>query len=578
MKKKPPKNSPIPADSAPAKADLWRDIKLGSWIWIGVAAFVAAFVVYSQALSAPFVFDDQVSVFLDPNASKIPLAGWIGVTRPLTNLSFWVNYRLGGTESSGYHWLNLLLHLASSVFVTLIVRSVLALNGTMGVKRDTLAAFGGLVFLLHPLQTEAVTYVSSRSEVLAVCLLWAAFAHFLYRKRQSASWYDAVVILSLFGLACLSKEYSIVFPALLLLADYYWNPGFTLAGIRTNWRLYGLVAAVAVAGGAIILKVLAQANTAGFNLAGLSVKDYFLTQCRVIWIYVFKFLIPVGQSIDYDLSTTRSLGDPAAIAGLIGLIAATVAAAIYRKRYPLASFGWIVFLILLAPTSSFLPIRDVIAERRVYLPSLALLLIAVEFLRRVKWTLATQAVLLVIVLGFAFLTSQRNNVWSSPENLWRDAVAKAPDKSRPHFQLGRVLYGTGHFDTAVVEYDAAARTGGLDYTLLLNWGLALDDAGRPREAVEKLTQAAQLQPTAHIFSQIARVYGRSNQNDKALEALARVQQIDSNFEMGYVYRGNIYLNQGDPAKAVAEYNHALSINPNNAPALEGLRLAAQNRR
>lgn len=577
MKKKPPqKNSPAPAEREPLLS-----FKVSTWVWIGLAAFVAALVVYSAVFSSPFVFDDQGAIFLNPTASKLPLSGWIGTTRGLTNLSYWMNYRIGGTDPTGYHWLNFFLHLACAVSVTLIVRRLLSLSGSRDDTRDTLGAFSGLVFLLHPLHTEAVSYVSGRSEVLAVCLLWAAFGHFLYRKREAASWYDAILILILFGLASLSKEYSVVFPVLLLLADYYWNPGFSLTGIRANWRVYALIALTAVGAGAIVLRVLSQADTAGFKLKDLSTMDYFLTQCRVIWVYVFKFVFPFGQTVDYDFSVTHSFSDPTAILGLLGLIAATAAAIIYRKQYPLASYGWIIFLILLAPTSSFLPIRDVIAERRVYLPSLALLLIAVEFLRRFRWDYpnhSTQSILLAVVLFFGFLTSERNQVWSNPENLWRDAALKGPNKSRPHFQLGRIFYETGRFDGAAAEYEAAARTGETDYTLLLNWGLALDDAGKANLAIDKLTQAAQLKPSAHVYSQLARVYGRNNQDDKALDVLAKAEQLDPNFDMTYVYRGNVYLNQGAPEKATAEYKHALAINPNNGPAQENLRLAAQNRR
>ena len=577
MKKKPQKNSPAPAESA-AGLDPAIGLKLTAWMWIGLAAIFAAFLVYSPVFNGPFVFDDQGAIFLDPNAAKLPVSGWIGTTRGLTTFSYWVNYRMGGTDPTGYHWVNFLLHLACAALVTLIIRRLLSLGGTVGVRRDILATFCGLVFLFHPLQTEAVSYVSGRSEVLAVCFLWAAFGHFLYRKRQAASWYDAIVILTLFGLASLSKEYSVVFPALLLLADYYWNPGFTLAGIRANWRVYALIAVAAAGAGAIVLRVLSQADTAGFKLKDLTATDYFLTECRVIWVYVVKFVFPFGQTIDYDFRVTRSLADPTAIIGLIGLIGATTAAVIYRKRYPLASYGWILFLILLAPTSSFLPIRDVIAERRVYLPSLGLLLIVVEILRRIRWTPYSQALLMVVIIFFAYLTLQRNNVWASPESLWRDAAAKAPNKSRPHFQLGRVLYESGQFEGSAAEYEAAARTGGLDYTLLLNWGLALDDAGKSKEAIDKLTQASQLQPSAHVYSQLGRVYGRNNLDEKALDALAKAEQLDPNFEMTYVYRGNVYLNQGDPVKATAEYKHALAINPNNGPALENLRLASQNRR
>ena len=134
------------------------------------------------------------------------------------------------------------------------------------------------------------------------------------------------------------------------------------------------------------------------------------------------------------------------------------------------------------------------------------------------------------------------------------------------------------FEASVAEYEAAARTGGLDTTLLLNWGLALDDAGRTKEALDKLTQAADAQPTAHVYSQIGRLYGLDKQNEKALAALDKAEQLDPSFEMTYVYRGNVFLSQGESDKATAEYKRAIAINPNNGPALENLRLAAQDRR
>src|SRR5450432_1825097 len=125
MKKK-QKNSPAPADTRPAigleAPDGWR---LGIWIWLAIAALVATFFAYISIVNAPFVFDDLSGVFLYPNAADIPFSKWIGITRPLTTFTFWLNYKLGGTDPSSYHWLNLFLHFASGVFVTVIVRRLL---------------------------------------------------------------------------------------------------------------------------------------------------------------------------------------------------------------------------------------------------------------------------------------------------------------------------------------------------------------------------------------------------------------------------------------------------------------------
>lgn len=572
MKKKPPQahppHHPSPKSGGSSKQEAAAAAGPNVWLWSALVAVFAVLLVYGSVLSAPFVFDDLNAPFLAPDAAAMPLKAWVGITRPLTMVSYWLNFQMGGTSPTGYHVTNVLLHLGAACFLALVVRKLVGAGRT----GELVGAFCGLLFLIHPLETEAVSYVSSRSEVLAVCLLWAALARFLYRKTEEASWVDGAMVFALFGLAVLSKEYSVVFPALLLLADLYFGGG--AAGVRRNWRVYVPMVVGGLAGAGLVAKVLLESTTAGFGLKGNSAADYFLTQCRVIWIYVFKFVFPVGQTVDYDLGKSNMA---LSLAGLVALAAVTGAAVVYRKRFPLVSYGWLIFLILLAPTSSFLPIADVIAERRAYLPSLGLLLIAAEFLRRIDWTGAKWAALAAVLVAYGVLGASRNEVWASDEALWRDAVAKSPEKSRPHFQLARIFYEAGQFGAASAEYEKVASTGGADHTLYLNWGLALDEWGKPEAALEKLNQAAALQPSAHVYSQIARVYGRQGKNEPALAALEKAEKADPNFEMTYVYRANIYMSEGDALRAVEQYNRALAINPRNLPAQEGLRLA-QNRR
>src|SRR5258708_7123258 len=126
MKKK-LKITPLKTETIAPPAD---GLSLATWTWIGIGAIVAAFLAYASVLNAPFVFDDLSGIYLYPNAARLPLSQWIGVTRPLTLFSLWVNYQLDGTDASGYHWVNLLLHLANAVFVTLIVRKLLRMSET----------------------------------------------------------------------------------------------------------------------------------------------------------------------------------------------------------------------------------------------------------------------------------------------------------------------------------------------------------------------------------------------------------------------------------------------------------------
>ena len=237
-------------------------------------------------------------------------------------------------------------------------------------------------------------------------------------------------MLVLFGAAIAVKEHTLTLPALLLLTDYFWGRG----GVRKNSILYGLIAVAGALGSVFVLRVLSNANTAGFGMKDMTPLDFFFTECRVLWIYMRMFFLPFGQNIDPDVPVSHSLFEHGAIFGLIALIGLVAAAWIYRQRFPLASYGVFVFLLLIAPTASFVPIRDPLAEHRLYLPFLGLILICAEILRHLKFqsvVIAGVAVLAICVV----LTYQRNRIWSSSLSLWQDSVNKSPAKYRPRFQL-----------------------------------------------------------------------------------------------------------------------------------------------
>jgi tetratricopeptide (TPR) repeat protein len=159
----------------------------------------------------------------------------------------------------------------------------------------------------------------------------------------------------------------------------------------------------------------------------------------------------------------------------------------------------------------------------------------------------------------AIATWQRNQVWASDIALWEDTARKAPRNARAHFQLAHAYYMTGRFDDAVAVYAETARLQQPNYDLLLDWGLAYDDAGRPDLAVAKLKQAAALDPDAHVYSQIARVYAKQSRWPEALEALAQAEKLDPSFAMTYYYRGGVRAKTNDFAGAVADYQHALAL-------------------
>ena len=563
-----------PIESKPApKPDQTR------WpILLGLLAFAFALLeVYRPALAGPFLFDDLYLPFMIPNFAQNPLRDWVTGVRPTLQVTYWLNYRLFGLDPYYFHLVNLVIHAAAGFFVWLLARKLLELAKLQAPVLNIYAAFAAAVFLLHPLQSESAAYVASRSEVVSGLFFLIAWAAFLYRQETAIRFSEATLVLLFFVFAITSKEHTAVLPAVLLLTDYFFNPGFTLEGIRRNWRIYAPIIASALLGVTFIFKVvLTRSSSAGFGMKDLTPLDYLFTQFRSIVTYLRLFFLPAGQNIDHDFPISHSLGDHLSWLCLGILLSLTAASWFYRKRFPLAAFGFFLFLILLAPTSSVVPIRDVLVERRMYLPVFALSLCVIGFLRHRRIAIpALAAALTTVCLVLAVLTWQRNQVWASPVSLWKNSVSNSPQKYRPRFQLAYAHYQAGQCFDATKEYAEAAKlTPTPSYELFVDWALAADCANKPGEALTRLEDALRLEQSAHAWSIMGMVRAKTGDYDRALEALAQSEKINSRFTMTYVYRGNIHMAREDWDAAVTEFEKAVSVEPNDDAARQGLAKAA----
>ncbi|PWT89821.1 MAG: hypothetical protein C5B56_06470 [Proteobacteria bacterium] len=538
---------------------------------LAAAALIAAWWAYSPVFNGPFLFDDTVFPFARPDLTVPPLSWWLHEGRPMVMLTFWLNTSLSGHDPFSFHLLNLGFHLVTTGLVFLIVRRLLEWSNAPEAKRDPVAAVAAAIFLLHPGQSEAVAYVVGRFEVVSVMLVFAAFALFLYRPKPKVSWATSIGVLALFGFALLSKEHTVVLPALLLLTDYWWNPGFSLKGIRENWRIYSLMAVSALAGVALFWRLILNSPSAGFGLKDLHWYEYLFTQFRAIFIYLGMFVLPIHLNADWSFPLSRTLFDRGSIFGLAVLAALIAAAWHYRRRFPLAVYGFFLFLLLMAPTSSILPIKDPVAERRIYFSMIGLLLILAEVLIRIK---IEQRVLTWCCVGVALLaaveTHARAQVWSNPVSLWEDTAAKSPDKPRVHQQLAQAYYDAQRPDLAIPEFEKSAKLEKPDYNMLMNWGLSYHRLNQFDAALAKFREAAALEPTAHVYSQIGMIYVQLHKRDDALEALATAQKLDPGWAPTYNYRAKLYFQADEVAEAVAQYRQALLRDPHLIDAQEEL--------
>jgi len=546
------------------------------WLLAVLGALVVVFWAYSPALHGEFLFDDNALPFALPDAAA-PLSAWIGQIRPVLMFTYWINSRISGDDPYSYHIFNVILHCFTSLLIFWMVRRLLEWSGAQASLRNLLAAFAALVFLLHPVQAESVAYLAGRSEALSVLLVFASFTVFLYRPQRVVAWPVAAAVLALFGAAVLAKEHTVVLPALLLLTDYWWNPGFSFQGIRRNWKLYMPMALGAAAGVAFFWNLILGAGTggsAGFGIKEFTWYQYFFTQCRALFVYIGMFVLPVNLTADWDFPISTTILDRGALIGLLALLALAAAAWRYRRRFPLASYGYFVFLLLMSPTSSILPIKDPIAERRLYFSMFGLLLILVDVLSRLKLDRrALAAGCLVVALAAAGATRARAAVWADPVSLWEDTVRKSPNKRRAHFQLAFAYDQRTRYSQALAEFQKTAELGAATPDLLLDWGLAYDHLGQFDQALAKFQQAAAIHPTAHFYTQIGMAYAQQSRWPEALQALATAEKLDPTFPATYSYRGKIYLNINQVPAAIQEYRHALLIDPTLEDARHDLAIA-----
>jgi tetratricopeptide (TPR) repeat protein len=548
------------------------------WYAAPLASLAVLFWVYGPTMHTPFLFDDVGQQFALSSASD-PLTKWIGPVRPVLMFSYWVNTRISLDDTSSYHVFNVIIHALAGVFIFLVIRRLLKWAGAEERSRAPWAAFGALLFLLHPFQAESVAYISGRSDALCGMFACASFAAFLCRRSSAISWAGVLPVVLLFGAAVLTKEQAVVLPALFVLTDLWWNPDSPLRAVRANWKLYAVLALGAAGAVALFWNLIAGFGTggsAGFSMKELTWYQYLFTEFRAVFAYVFNFLLPVNLSVDWDFPFSHTILEHGAIFGLAALLALAAAAWRYRRTFPLAGYGYFVFLVLLSPTSSVLPIKDPIADRRMYLPMLGLILIAIDLLRRLKVerkVLAMGAAALLVAAALA--THARAEVWSSPITLWQDTARQSPNKFRAHFHLAYAYQEEGRNDLAVAEFQKTAELSPPTADLLLDWGLAYDGLNQPEKALEKFRQAAAVQPSAHVYTQIGYIYAKRSAWREAMEAFDTAQKLDANFAYTYMYKGQVHLATNEPAAAAAEFQHALKLDSSLVPARQGLAMAQQ---
>lgn len=548
----------------PARAPV-RSSTPGVWQFAAVfgAALVLTLWVYGPALNGPFLFDDMALPYAVPARATLPIEAWVTTVRPLLYFSFWLNYMASGSETLSYHLVNLVLHALNCALVFIVVRRLLVLSKIADRAIRVLAPLAAGLFLLHPLQTESVAYIASRSETLSAFFMLAALAVFANRMPGRITWRAALSILLLFAAACASKEEGAALIPMLLVTDSLWNAGFP--GIRRNWRLYLPLAAITALPAAVAWSILSKSMSAGFNLPDFTWYQYFYTQCRAVFAYIRLFVAPLGQTVDHDFPASKSIFDHGSIYGLLGLIAVIGLAFFLRRRYRLACYGALLFLIVLAPSSSFVPLRDTFAEHRMYLPMFGLILIVLEFAARIRPQKILIAAGAAVLVFCALVTYNRSQVWGDPVLLWQDAMVKAPTHARPYDSLAMVYITQRRCrEAAGVLETVSQRFHPMPYYSLVMWSEAEDCLSHYGRSADLIAKAAEMHPDPQFYLRLGLMRAKQGASQESLDAFNKAIALNGSFGQAYAFRGRWYEAAGRGDLAAQDYRRALEVDPNNA--------------
>lgn len=344
-----------------------------------IAAMVL--IAYSNTFTASFHFDDNPSIIENSGIRHVTPEGVVNTLlgqRPVVYLSIMFNYWLSGLNVVGWHIFNVGVHIINSIFVYLLVLWTLTLpvfGSSYAEKARRMALFCALLFGVHPVQTESVTYIISRTELLATCFYLASFLLFI-KQTTTGKFRYAVGMLVTALLSMGSKEWAVTLPALLLVYDYLFLAEGKFKTVLSRWYMYLLAAIPWV----IVFRTLnltspGGAGGVGFNLVsttGITPWTYLLTSQNVIWTYIRLLILPINQNLDYDYAIAKTLFEFPTLVSFLGHLAIlALAFMLYRKKgWKLIPFSVAWFYIGISPTQSFVPVVDVIFEHRVYMPSI----------------------------------------------------------------------------------------------------------------------------------------------------------------------------------------------------------------
>ena len=506
---------------------------------------VLGFLIYANSVEGKFIWDDRYLIkenIYIKNPADLPklLTKNIGMGaglksasyRPLQMLTYAANYRLHGLDTRGYHFTNILFHILAALALYYFLSAIF--------NNRNLSLIAALLFVSHPIHTEAVSYISGRADPMALFFMLLAFTGPIF----------------FYVLALFSRESALIFPFLLFL--YYYAFGKKIE--RRRFFSVVAVSCVYVALRMFIIKTNLPSDTCdttfferlpGFFVA---ITEYF----RLL-LWPFELHMEYGDRI-FGMAEPKALLGAAITIFLLGCA--------FRKRREnkvlFFSVSW--FFITLLPSSNLYPINAYLAEHWMYVPSIGFFLLLANGIlsspRKRGSKLWIPAFAGMTIIFYSSLTIMQNNYWKEPIAFYNKTLEYAPDSFRVHNDLGIEYYEMGEKEKAARAYERAIELDPKPARAHNNLGVVYKNLGKIDKALGSFEKAVALDPgLAEAYNNLGVAYDEKGKKEKAIEAYKKAIELDPNPAEAYSNLGNIYSSRRQYKEAIRCYEKALTANP-----------------
>lgn len=547
---------------------------------------------YVNTMPNELVFDSVPSI----TPSRLNVQSWqdfeplvVGNRRPVVNASLALNYAIGGMDTAGFHLFNLVIHVLAGMTLYGILHRTLTLYkpGTHWARSAPwLAAAAALLWVSHPLNTQAVSYVIQRAESMAglfYLLMFYCLLRYVEPQKQQIAlipgqtqakkqdhkylWAVGVVAAYLMGLG--TKEVIVTAPIVLFLFDRTFVTGAFRKTLNLRWKLYAALASPYL----LVLAMLATGSftdeaSAGFGITAISPLGYLLSQGEVILHYLRLAVWPWPLVLDYRWPSSYLLGGWVLPTVIVAAMVLAVAVGVYLRNWWGFMGAW--FFLILAPTSSILPLGDLAMEHRMYLSLIAIVVSAVMLgywgLRTLlgeKLLITVGGVLIMLITGvLASVTIMRNFEYRTALSMWQTVVERAPYNPRGYQGLGDELQKQGKFSEAFPIYQQALAIDPHEPNVLNNFGAMLLSMNQPKRAAERFIQARDTAPNdPQVHYNLGRALAMLNDDAAAEASFLQAIALQPRYAQAHNNLGILYAKQGRTQQAEAQFRKAIELAP-----------------